>query len=116
MPSPMLSEPVVIVNAGQSSSPYRPGSSRPDWGAAARHTAYGFITQRGISDEAPDSARTEDGTRWAAVLNGDPPVTQDSRIEYGGEVFRVVVRPKRVAVRGVVKHVELVLMPLGEVA
>lgn len=113
MPSPFLCEAVVIVNPAQEASPY--GGSRPGWQNAQRVTAYGFISQRGGSDDSPDNARTEDAAKWGLILNGDPPITQDSRVEYRGEVFRVSVRPKRVGLRGVIKHVEVVLVPLGEV-
>lgn len=112
MPSPLLSERVVIVNPTTEASPY--GGTRDDWDAATRVTATGFVTQRGQSDDSPESSRTEDGTKWALILNGDPPISLQSRVEYRGETFRVVVRPKRVGMRGRIQHVEVVLMPIGE--
>lgn len=116
MPSPFISEAIVIVNPGLQVSPYNPANTRPDWseGAVTRTTAYGFIAQRGLSDETDETARSEDGAKWGAVFNGNPPITQDSRVEYQGEVFRVVARPKKVGLRGRVRHVEVTLMPLGE--
>lgn len=112
MVSPFLSEAVVIVNPGTEASPY--GGTREDWATAERVTAYGFITQRGMSDNAADSGRTVDDSRWGLVLRGNPPVTQQSRVEYRGEVFRVATRPKKVGIRGQVRHVEVVLAPLGD--
>lgn len=111
MPSPYITEAVVIVNPGVEASPY--GGTREDWDSAERTTAYGYLAQSG-ADEAPDKARTEDQSSWALVLRGNPPLTQDSRVEARGEVFRVTGRPKRIGPRGVVHHIEARLLPLGE--
>lgn len=111
MPSPFISESVVIVNPSTEASPY--GGSREDWDSATRTTAFGYLAQSG-GDEAADNARTQDDSSWALVLRGNPPLTQDSRVEARGEVFRVKGRPKRIGPRGRVHHIEARLVPLGE--
>lgn len=111
MPSPFLLEPITIVNPGSEASPY--GGARPDWATATRVTAWGFMSQSG-GDETPDSSRTDDGSSWRLLLRGNPPITQDSRVEYGEDTYRVAGRPKRVGLRGRVTHIEALLMPLGD--
>lgn len=111
MPSPFLTEPVIIVNPGSEASPY--GGARPDWATAERVTAHGLMSQSG-GDEADDAARTDDGSIFRLVLRGNPSITQESRVEYRGETFRVAGRPKKVGLRGRVSHIEVRLMPLGD--
>ena len=112
MPSPFLLEPIVIVNPGTEVSPY--GGARPDWAAATRVTAYGHMFQSG-GQEAPDASRTDDGSSWRLLLRGNPPITQDSRVEYRGETLRLAGRPKRVGLRGRISHIEALLVPLGDI-
>ena len=112
MPSPFLSEAIVIVNPATEATPY--GGTRVDWDTATRVTAYGFIGDS-TTPEGPDASRTIDASQLRAVLNGNPAITQESRIEYRDEVFRVVGRPRRHGRRGVIAYVEVPVTPLGEI-
>ncbi len=108
----MVCEPVVVVTPVSGSSPY--GGQQYTWDLAAREAYQGYMAQPN-STEGNSASRTVDASTWKVVLRGAPPVRQECRIEYRGEVYRIVGRPKRVGVRGRIHHTEIIVTPLGVV-